>query len=101
MSVKRAVKAVLLVTVATTGFAVAAVPASAASVADPPTIGTATAGVASVSVTFTPPLNDGGSAITSYTATCSSSNGGGAAATSGGSSPIIVLPLSNGKTYTC
>lgn len=41
-----------------------------ASVPDAPVIGTATAGNAQVSAAFTAPGNNGGSAITSYTATC-------------------------------
>lgn len=63
---------------------------------DAPTIGTATAGAAQCSVTFTPPADDGGSAITGYTAT--SSPGGFTG--SGGSSPIVVSGLSNGTGYT-
>ena len=83
------------------GLVVAAVPAHAATAPDPPTIGTATAGAASVSVAFTPPLNDGGDPITSYTATCASSNGGGPGVASAAASPIVVGSLTNGRTYTC
>ncbi len=61
-----------------------------------PTIGTATAGNGEATVTFTAPLNDGGSTITSYTV---SSNTGGFSAT-GGASPITVTGLTNGTTYT-
>ena len=65
-------------------------------VPDAPIIGTATAGNGEAVITFTPPLNNGGSAITSYTVTSSS---GGFTGT-GGSSPIIVTGLTNGTTYT-
>jgi len=60
-----------------------------------PAIGTATAGDASASVTFTPPADDGGSPITGYTI---SSSGGITA--KGSSSPITVTGLQNGKAYT-
>ena len=61
-----------------------------------PTIGTATAGDASASVTFTAPVNNGGSAITSYTVTSSP----GSVTASGASSPITVSGLTNGTAYT-
>jgi len=61
-----------------------------------PTIGTATAGDASASVTFTAPANNGGSAITSYTVT---SSPGGVTGT-GASSPVTVSGLTNGTAYT-
>lgn len=64
---------------------------------DAPTVGTATAGNGSVSLAFTAPANNGGSAITGYTATCSP---GGATAT-GSSSPLVVTGLTNGTAYTC
>ena len=63
---------------------------------DAPTIGTATPGNTQASVTFTAPVNDGGSDITSYTVT--SSPGGFTA--SGPSSPLIVTGLTNGTAYT-
>jgi len=65
-------------------------------VPDAPTIGTATAGSSSASVTFTAPSNIGGSAITGYTAIATP---GGATGT-GASSPITVSGLSNGTAYT-
>ena len=52
-----------------------------------PTIGTATAGIASALITFTPPASDGGSPITVYTVT---SSPGGVTGT-GASSPITGL----------
>ena len=64
-------------------------------VPDAPTIGTATAGNAQVTVAFTPPGNNGGSTITSYTATC------GAQSNSGLTSPIVVSGLTNGVAVTC
>jgi hypothetical protein len=66
-----------------------------ATVPDAPTIGTATAGDGQVSVSFTPPENNGGSAITGYTATCGAQNNTGAV------SPIIVSGLTNGTAVTC
>ncbi|QDZ89175.1 tandem-95 repeat protein [Shewanella decolorationis] len=66
---------------------------------DAPTIGVATAGDGQVSVAFTAPSNNGGSAITGYTVT--SSPGG---ITAGGNgfttSPITVTGLTNGTAYT-
>lgn len=64
-------------------------------VPDAPTIGTAIAGDAQASVSFTVPVSDGGSPITGYTAT---SNPGGFTGT--GTSPITVTGLSNGTAYT-
>jgi hypothetical protein len=61
-----------------------------------PTIGTATAGNAQASVTFTAPASNGGSAITSYTVT---SSPGGLTA-SGSASPLVVTGLTNGTAYT-
>ncbi|WP_193907411.1 beta strand repeat-containing protein [Cellvibrio polysaccharolyticus] len=68
-------------------------------VANAPTIGTATAGAGQVSVAFTTPVNDGGSAITGYTVTSNPGN-----ITAGGNgfttSPIVVTGLTNGTAYT-
>jgi hypothetical protein len=60
-----------------------------------PTIGTATAGNAQASVTFTAPSDIGGGAITSYTVISS----GGQVGT-GASSPVTVTGLTNGQSYT-
>jgi uncharacterized protein (TIGR02145 family) len=63
---------------------------------DAPTIGTATAGNAQATVTFTAPVSNGGSAITGYTVTSSPGNATG----NGTASPITVTGLINGNTYT-
>lgn len=63
---------------------------------DAPTIGAATAGNASASVTFTAPANVGGGAISGYTAI---SSPGGFTGT-GASSPVTVSGLTNGTAYT-
>src|SRR6185437_14019436 len=62
----------------------------------PPSIVSATAGDQQVSVAFDPPANDGGSPITSYTAT---SSPGGFTAT-GGASPLVVAGLTDLTAYT-
>jgi hypothetical protein len=61
-----------------------------------PTGITATGGTGSAEVSFTPPANTGGSAITGYTVT---SSPGGITAT-GTSSPITVIGLTGGLAYT-
>jgi uncharacterized repeat protein (TIGR02059 family) len=71
-------------------------PAGSATVPDAPTIGTATADNAQATVAFSPPASNGGSAITSYTAT---STPGGLTAT-GAASPLTVTGLTNGTAYT-
>lgn len=65
-------------------------------VPDAPTIGTATAGNAQATVTFTPPVNDGNSTILYYTATSSP----GGLNNTGASSPITVIGLTNETAYT-
>jgi uncharacterized protein (TIGR02145 family) len=62
----------------------------------PPTIGTATAGNAQATITFTAPGSNGGSPITGYTVT---SSPGGITAT-GSASPVTVTGLANGTAYT-
>ncbi len=76
-------------------------PVTPASASGAPTIGLASAGNASASVTWTPPASNGGSPITGYTVTAVTSTGGSvmtataaAAATAG-----TVTGLTNGKTY--
>ena len=63
---------------------------------DAPTIGTATGGNASASVTFTAPANVGGGAISGYTVVSTPSSITG----TGASSPITVSGLTNGTAYT-
>lgn len=72
-------------------------PAPAAAVApNAPTIGMATPGDGQATVRFTPPTNNGGSAVTGYTVTSSP----GGVVQSGSGSPISVIGLSNGTPYT-
>ena len=67
-----------------------------ATVPGAPTIGTAMRGDAQVTVTFTAPASNGGSAITSYTVTSSTGN----ITATGTASPITVTGLTNGTAYT-
>jgi trimeric autotransporter adhesin len=67
----------------------------AASVPSTPTIGTATGGNASASITYTGSAATGGSAITGYTMTSSPGS-----LTGTGASPITVSGLTNGTAYT-
>ena len=87
------------------GDSTASDPSSALEVADVPAAPaqpTATPGDSGdISVAFTAP-DDGGSAITGYTADCSSGDGGVENTNTGASSPIDVSGLSAGDTdYTC
>jgi uncharacterized protein (TIGR02145 family) len=66
------------------------------SVPDAPIIGTATAGNAQATVTFTAPVSNGGSAITGYTVT---SNPGSFTGT-GSASPVTVTWILSGTAYT-
>lgn len=61
-----------------------------------PVIGTATGGNARANVAFTPPTNDGGAPIISYTAVSTPS---GITAT-GNASPIMITGLNNSTSYT-
>ena len=61
-----------------------------------PTIGTATAGNAQATISFTAPASNGGSTITSYTVTSNSGSHTG----TGSASPITVTGLTNGTAYT-
>ncbi len=71
-------------------------------VPDPPTPGTATAGDASATVSFTPPAFAGGSAITGYTVSCLGGSGvNPVTSASGTASPITVTGLMNGSSYAC
>lgn len=66
-----------------------------------PTIGAVTAGNGSASVAFTAPGSNGGSPITSYTASCTPTGGGAAVTGTGAASPITVSGLTNGTAYAC
>jgi phosphatidylethanolamine-binding protein (PEBP) family uncharacterized protein len=64
-----------------------------------PTALVATAGNASASIAFSAPASNGGSSITSYTASCT---GAGVTKTgAGGASPITVASLANASVYSC
>ncbi len=97
---RRARLAYPLVCVLLSGGAViaAATPAFAAPPAQPaqPAVLASNASifVTFTAVTATPP-------VTSYTATCTSSNGGATGTTTGVSTTLVVVALTNGKTYTC
>jgi hypothetical protein len=60
---------------------------------------TATAGDGEATIAFTPPANDGGSAITGYTVHCSIPLGFCGLSVSGAGSPITVTGLTNGTAY--
>ena len=66
-----------------------------ATVPDAPTSVVATRGNAQVSVTFVAPVNDGGSVVTNYVATCGTQTNGATA------SPIVVGGLANGTAVSC
>src|SRR5690606_11694156 len=65
---------------------------NAVSAPDAPTIGIATAGDGQVSVAFSAPGNNGGSAITGYTVTSNPGN----FTNTGAGSPIVITGLTNG-----
>ena len=65
-------------------------------VPDAPSISSVTAGNAVANVFFTPPANNGGAAITSYTITSSP----GFKTATGPASPLVVTGLTNGVEYT-
>jgi len=67
-------------------------------VPDAPTIGTATAGNAEVSVAFTAPSDVGNDDITAYGA--SATDGTNVIGATGSSSPVTVTGLTNGTSYT-
>lgn len=62
----------------------------------PPTALIASPGVAQASISFTPPVSSGGTAITGYTATSTPGSFTG----TGASSPVIITGLTNGTAYT-
>ncbi len=74
----------------------ASAPVTPATVPDAPTIGTATPGNARATITWTAPVNNGGSAVTGYVITPSS----GSPVTIGNVSTYTVTGLTNGIAYT-
>uniref|UniRef100_UPI0015FF49B3 fibronectin type III domain-containing protein n=1 Tax=Nocardioides pelophilus TaxID=2172019 RepID=UPI0015FF49B3 len=67
-----------------------------------PTNVTATAtSPTSAKVSFNPPANNGGAAVTGYTARCESPTGGVTQTVTGSASPITVTGLSPSQTYAC
>lgn len=79
---------------ASEGFARWVLPATAPAA---PTGVSATAGVGQVTVTWTPPTDDGGEPVTGYTVTASP---GGATCTTTGATTCTVTGLTPGATYT-
>jgi hypothetical protein len=71
-----------------------------ATVPNAPTALVVNAGVGSVTVGFTAPSNNGGAAISGYTASCRASGQPTRTAT-GTASPLTVTGLTNGVAYTC
>lgn len=73
-----------------------------ATVPDPPTAVSATAANQRASVSFTPPVNNGGTVVTSFVVTATDTTNGthGGQTASGTSSPILVTTLTNGDNYT-
>jgi titin len=72
----------------------------AAAVPDPPTITDQTLGANSATISFDPPVSDGGDTITGYTVTCTSSGAGLTKTASDTGSPIEVDSLTNSEHYT-
>ncbi|MBS1877826.1 MAG: fibronectin type III domain-containing protein, partial [Acidobacteria bacterium] len=62
-----------------------------------PTMGAATPGNGSVTVSFTPPTANGGALVTGYTVSCTP----GPFTATGAASPITVNGLTNGVAYSC
>ena len=73
-------------------------PTAPATVPGAPTIGTPIAGNGQVSILFVAPASNGGSPITTYTATCI---GGSSVSVSRAASPITIIGLSNNTSYAC
>jgi hypothetical protein len=88
--------------VAVAGLAMGSAAAGAApTVPGAPTITGATAGLRSVTVTYSAPANNGGATITDYRVACSSTDGGATHSKTEHASPTTVSGLTAGKTYTC
>jgi len=69
-------------------------------VPDPPTVTGITFGHGSVTLDFIAPANNGGSAITGYTATCTAA-GGATGTQTGTATPLTVTGLTYGMDYSC
>ena len=67
---------------------------------DAPTRVTATLGNGSADVSFRPPANNGGTAVTRYTVTATPVGGGTPLTADGAGAPITIAGLTNGTTYT-
>jgi hypothetical protein len=65
-----------------------------------PTLTSAVAGNAQITLSFSVPSDDGGAAITQYIGSCAPS-GAAAVTKSGTASPIVVDGLTNGTEYSC
>lgn len=65
-----------------------------------PTISGATPGNTQATVTFTPPVADGGRPVSGYTASCSAASAP-TRTQNGTSSPLVVTGMTNGTAYAC
>lgn len=81
-----------------TGAASGEVKVTPRTVPGAPTLVTAAPGNAQASFTFTPPADNGGSAITGYAVACTPAGGAGG---TGPASPLTLTSLANGTAYTC
>ncbi len=79
-----------------TAFSLIVATNPAATVPDAPIIGATIAGDAKASVAFSPPANNGGDAVISYTVSCTPA----CTPVSGSTSPILVTGLTNNTAYT-
>ena len=67
----------------------------------PTTVAAAVVRPGTASVSFAPPVDDGGRPVTSYRAVCSSTDGGVGRSASGATSPLVVSGLTAGSRYQC
>lgn len=84
------------------GFGAESAPASVTPFGPPgaPTISSAAPGNAQATITFAPPLVDGGRPVSSYLASCSAS-GAPPRTQTGTNSPLVVTGMTNGTAYGC
>ncbi len=87
--------------VGNSAFSAAVGPVIPATSPGQPSILTAQRGNRTISLSFAPPADNGGSAIVSYDASCVSTNGGTTSSMTATSSPLTVPGLTNGKIYVC